>query len=225
MLPNKEARSTRERVLQTLLDQEKSSINDLAKSVNINPISVRHHINRLEAEGLVSSKEEHGGVGRPRRVYYLTEKGRESFPTRYINLTIRLLEQLKETMPQPMVNKLFIQIAKDMAAEYRTEISSLTSEERLNLVGQLLNQEGFNVEIERQGNYYIIRELHCPYYHLGQTHPEVCTVDQTLISTILDIPVQKIKSMLQGDSHCTFVIPRQFDTFDEPVIQENIEIE
>jgi len=225
MLPTKEARSTRERVLKTLLNHERSTINGLAEAVNINPISVRHHISKLEAEGFVISEEEHYGVGRPRRVYYLTEKGREYFPTRYINLTLRLLEQLKETMPQPMVNKLFTQIAKDIAADYRTEIENLSSEERLNLVGRLLTQEGFNVEIERQGNYYLIRELNCPYYHLGQTHPEVCTVDQTLISTVLDIPVQKIKCMLQGDAHCTFVIPRQFDTFDESDLPDNHEPE
>jgi len=76
--------------------------------VDINPISVRHHINRLEADGLVTSEEERHGVGRPRRLYFLTEKGRERFPTRYIRLTMRLLEQLKEAMPQPMIAKLFL---------------------------------------------------------------------------------------------------------------------
>ena len=46
-------KSTRERVLDTLLSYKKCTINDLAEAVEINPISVRHHINRLEAEGLV----------------------------------------------------------------------------------------------------------------------------------------------------------------------------
>ena len=211
MLSNGEAKNTRERVLQNLLINERCTIKELAEAVEINPISVRHHISKLEAEGSVTSEEEHYGVGRPRRMYFLTEKGREHFPTRYINLTLRLLEQLKETMPQPMVNKLFTQIAQDMASEYQEEIESLSVDARINLVKQLLTQEGFTVEVERQGDYYHIHELNCPYFHLGQTHPEVCTVDQTLISTILNIPVQKIHCMLNGDSHCTFVVPSKTD--------------
>ena len=206
-----EIRNTRDRVLQTLLTRERCTIKELAVAVDINPISVRHHIGKLEAEGLISSEEDHYGVGRPRRMYSLTEKGRENFPTRYITLTLRLLEQLKETMPQSMVNRLFTQIAQDMASEHRDEIESLSTEERLNLVKKLLTREGFNVEVERHGDFYHIRELSCPYYHLGQTYPEVCSVDQTLISTILCIPAHKIQCILQGDSHCTFVISRELD--------------
>jgi predicted ArsR family transcriptional regulator len=206
MIEMRRARSTREKVLYTLLKREQCTINELAEEVDINPISVRHHIAKLEATRLVDSHEEKHGVGRPRRVYFLTERGRERFPTRYLRLTLRLLEQLKETMPQPMVDRLFTQIAKDLASEYRDDLDDLTMEERLDLVTDLLTQEGFTVEWEREGDNYRIRESNCPYYHVGQTHPEVCSVDQTLISTLLSIPAQKVKCMLHGDSHCTYLI-------------------
>src|SRR5512133_927355 len=111
LAPESEAKSTRDRVMQTLLARERCTINDLAEAVDINGISVRHHINRLEAEGLVNSEEERHGVGRPRRWYFLTEKGREQFPTRYIRLTMRILEQLKETLPPAVVARLFQQVA------------------------------------------------------------------------------------------------------------------
>ena len=206
MLAENEAKNTRERVLQTLLTRDRCTINDMAEAVEINPISVRHHISRLEAEALVESEEVRHGVGRPRRYYFLTEKGRERFPTRYIRLMLRLLEQLKETMPQPMVAKLFTQIAQDLAAEYASSVSDLNMEERLDLVQKLLSIEGFRVEWEQQGDEYYIHEVNCPYFHIGQNHPEVCAVDQTLISTLLNIPVQKVQCMLQGDAHCTYVI-------------------
>ncbi len=207
MLADNEAKNTRERVLQTLLARERCTINELAEAVDINPISVRHHISRLEADGLVTSDEERHGVGRPRRMYFLTEKGREHFPTRYIRLTLRLLEQLKETMPPSVIDRLFTQIAQDMLSDYRSEAEGLSIEARLTLVKQLLTSEGFNVEVEKQGDTYLIRESNCPYYHVGQNHPEVCSLDQTLISTILEVPAQKIECMLHGDAHCTYRIP------------------
>src|ERR1035437_3628609 len=154
-------KSTRDRILQTLVSEPRSTINDLAEAVGINAISVRHHLSSLEAEGLISADEERHGVGRPRLVYFLTEKGFERFPTRYLRLTNRLLDQLKETMPQPTVNGLFVQMATNLAASYASKSQSLTMEEKLNLIKELLTQEGFSVEWEKQGDKYHIHEITC----------------------------------------------------------------
>jgi len=45
----------------------------------------------------------------------------------------------------------------------------------------------------------------------------VCTVDQTIISTVLSIPAEKIKCILHGDMHCTYLINRETKTEDESV--------
>ena len=199
-------KSTRERIMQTLLAHPRSTINDLAEAVGINGISVRHHLTSLQGDGLVSAEEERHGVGRPRLVYLLTEKGLERFPTNYLRLTTRLLDQLKETLPGPVVRNLFSQMAEDLAANYTQQAGALGLEDRLDLVKHLLAQEGFTVEWEKTGDSYQIHEITCPYYHVGQSHPEVCTVDQTLISRLLSIPAEKINCVLRGDTHCTYVI-------------------
>ncbi len=199
---------TRDLVLQTLLTQPRSTINDLADKVGISPISIRHHIANLEAEGLISSEDERHGVGRPRQLFSLTDIGVEQFPTRYVRLTIRLLEHLKDTMPEAMISKLFSQMAEDLARDLSdgTEMKNLTMKERLNLVKELLKREGFNIEWEQLENGYEIHEASCPYYYIGQNHPEVCTVDQILISKVLSVPTEKVKCILNGDSNCTYVV-------------------
>jgi DeoR family transcriptional regulator, suf operon transcriptional repressor len=200
--------ATRDLVLRTLLSQHRCTINNLAEKVGISPISIRHHIASLEAEGLISCEDERHGVGRPRQLFFLTEKGMEQFPTRYVSLTIRLLEHLKETMPEAMINKLFTQMAVDLAKDLYegTETKGLSMEERLNLVKDLLNREGFNIEWEQQDDGYQIHEASCPYFFIGQNHPEVCAVDQTLISTVLSVPAEKIKCILNGDNNCTYLV-------------------
>jgi DeoR family suf operon transcriptional repressor len=203
------AKNTREKVLHTLLKNHRCTINELAEEVEINPISVRHHISRLQADGFVASEEQRHGVGRPRQVFYLTEAGLELFPTRYLRLTIRLLEQLKENLPPKMVNELFSQMAADLVEEYgqTAKIQGMSIEQRLEIVHDLLGEEGFDIEWERKDDQYFIREINCPYLHVGQNHPEVCRIDQTLISTILDLPTEKVKCILDGDNHCTYVVP------------------
>ena len=198
--------NTRDRIMQTLQRQPRSTINELAGVIGINPISVRHHLTNLQVEGLVNTEEERHGVGRPRLVYFLSEAGTERFPTRYLRLTSRLLDQLKSTIPAPMVSKLFSQMASDMAKDYSEQMRGLSMEDRLNLTRTLLAEEGFNVEWEKTGTQYLIHEITCPYLRIGQSHPEVCTVDQTLISKMLAVPAEKIQCILSGDAHCTYVV-------------------
>jgi DeoR family suf operon transcriptional repressor len=199
-------KSTRDRIMQTLLRQPRTTINTLAEAVGINPISVRHHLTNLQVEGLVSAEEERHGVGRPRLVYFLTEAGAEHFPTRYLRLTSRLLDQLKSSMPEPMVSKLFLQMASDMAADYTEQMKGLNMEERLELAKTLMAKEGFNIEWEKIGNQYQIHEITCPYLQIGQSHPEVCTVDQALISKMLAVPAEKVQCILSGDAYCTYLV-------------------
>lgn len=204
-------KSTRDRILQTLLRKPRSTIIELADAVGINPISVRHHLSSLQAASLVSGEEERHGVGRPRFVYYLTESGMERFPTRYLRLTSRLLDQLKGSMPEALVSQLFKQMANDLANDYQEQLQGLDIEGRLDLIKILLADEGFNIEWERSGNQYQIHEISCPYYQIGQNHPEVCTVDQTLISKMLAVPTSKVQCILSGDAHCTYVIPSDLE--------------
>jgi len=199
-------KSTREKILQTLLHNPRSAINSLAEAVGINPISVRHHLTNLQMEGLVEGQEERHGVGRPRLVYILTDEGMERFPTRYMQLTTRLLTQMKDTMPGPVVTKLFSQIAEDIASRYSKDMHGLSMEERLDFVKDTLEHEGFTVEWEKKDGQYRVHEISCPYYQIGVAHPEVCIVDQTLISKMLALPANKVQCILSGAAHCTYVI-------------------
>jgi DeoR family transcriptional regulator, suf operon transcriptional repressor len=199
-------KSTRDRILQTLLRHPRSTINELAEAVGINPISVRHHLTNLQVEALVTAEEERHGVGRPRLVYFLTEDGLEKFPTRYLRLTTRLLSQMKEKYPGPMVGDLFKEVATNLAAEHQEQLKGLSVEQRLDALGDLLAEEGFAVEWERKGDEYHIHEITCPYLQVGQSHPEVCIVDQTLISKMLAVPAEKIQCILSGATHCTYVV-------------------
>jgi len=201
--------STRNQVLNILLNQHRCTINELAEAVEINPISVRHHISKLEAEGLVDSEEERHGVGRPRRVYFLTNEGMEKFPSRYLNLSIRILEKLKETLPKKTVKKIIKEMAAEMISDQtaQIDISSLEINERVELLQQLLLAEGFTVEVTSKGDGYEIKGTSCPYKHVGIDHPEICLVDETMITSVLATPIKKTHCVLDGDPYCCYLAP------------------
>jgi len=205
--------TTRNRVLRSLLLNQKRTVNELAESVDINPISVRHHVNKLEAEGLILSEEERHGVGRPRLIFSLTPKGMEQFPQRYLQLTLRLLEQLKSKLPDKVLGNIFKEVAEGIADDLTRDISleDLDLKERLELLQEVLTSEGFMVNLqEEEGNFYIV-EASCPYHHVGEDFPEICIMDQELIAHFISSTPQRVECILNGDKQCKYLIKEKVD--------------
>jgi len=199
-------KSTREKVLHTLVIHPRSTIVEIAESVGINPISVRHHLTSLQADGFVNAEEERHGVGRPRLVYFLTESGQEKFPKRYFRLTNHLLEQMKKTLSDEDFKKIFKNMADDITEEYEPKITNLDFEEKLDLLKTVMASEGYDIHWIKLNNEYEIQEVACPFYKIGKDHPEICLFDQSLIANMLSISEQDIIRTKHGDNHCSFKI-------------------
>lgn len=200
-------KSTRDKILRTLLAFPGSTINDLAEAVGINGISIRHHLTALEAEDLVTSSEERHGVGRPRLIYSLTEKGVEEFPTSYLRLTQRLLDSLKQRMSPEEIEGIFTEIGTDIAKGYTAELADKSLDERLRFVKSILTKEGFIVEWKKNETSYSITSLSCPYYRVGQDHPEVCAFDHALISSLLNEAITIETCIFKEADRCVYQIP------------------
>lgn len=202
--------NTRERVLRTLLLNQRRTVNELAEAVDINPISVRHHVNKLEAEGLIQSEEERHGVGRPRLVYSLTNQGMEQFPQRYLQLTLRLLQQLKINLSEKVMGEIFQELAEGIAGELTQDVDleDLTLQERLQLLQEVLTSEGFTVNLQEEEDNFFIVEASCPYHHIGEDYPEICVVDRELIAHFVSTTPQRIECILDGDKQCKYLIKK-----------------
>ena len=197
---------TRETILRTLRARGTCSVKELADAAEVSPVSVRHHLTHVLADGLVASKEERHGVGRPRLLYSLTDSGRELFPGRYLQLASRLVTEMKENLPQATVAAFFTGVATSMAEDFAVELDTLPMEARLTRLAEMLSAEGFDAEVERDEDRVIIRERSCPYFQIGQSHREVCAIDQGIIARALSVPAERVSCLLDGDLNCTFTV-------------------
>lgn len=197
-------KSTRNVILHSIKLSPQATIEELALAADVSPVTVRHHLNTLQADGLIEVNSVRRKVGRPYYVYSLSEQGQELFPQRYFSLTNRLLDELKARLPETVVNDIFIGVVKSLIQEHKSEFEGLSFEERLNYVIALLAEEGFLARWERTNEGYQIIEYSCPYISVGQKHQEVCTFDKELMLTVLDVPIQQHSCMLNGDDCCHF---------------------
>ena len=199
-------KSTREKILNTLLTQRQATIKQLSEVVGINGISVRHHLINLQAEGLVTAEEQRRGVGRPAFVYRLTEKGMEKFPTNYLKLTNYLLTELEETLSPEELKATFERIGKKQAEESTNIDKNQPIETQLEQLANQLASDRFMLSWKKEGDNIILQSDNCPYLHVGKEHPEICRIDETLFSEALGREVQLETCMLRGDPSCTYKI-------------------
>jgi predicted ArsR family transcriptional regulator len=202
-------KSTRQKILKTLLTSHTATIKELADAVGITSISVRHHLSSLEAENLVTSTEERHGVGRPRFVYVLTEKGVEEFPTKYLPFTLRILDVIKHELSEKDYLRLFKKIAVGMINVGQENLKDMSFERRIKVLHNLLTEEGYIYEWHKNKRTYQLSLLNCPYIRLGLDYPEICIIDQTIISEIFSEPVEIKSCILDGKEHCVFQIVRK----------------
>lgn len=200
-------KSTREKILRTLLANPNSTINDLAEAAGINGISVRHHLASLEAEDLIKSAEERHGVGRPRLIYSLTEKGVETFPSSYLRLTQRILETLENTLPPDALQAFFEQIGAEIAEPFQSDLDQKSLDERLHIIQAALTHEGFIVEVTQNEDTYTLTNLSCPYYRIGLNYPMICTIDRTVINKLIGTEIEIKTCIADGSDHCSYIIP------------------
>lgn len=203
--------ATRSRIVEHLKEHGRASIQDLAAAMGLTSMTIRHHLTVLETEGLVRSEEERGHVGRPRRMYFLTDDALSHFPERYDELAGRLLKGLKGLGAKREITEVLKRMANDITDDYREDLAGKSFEERLDLLIDVLGKEGFLASWEEEGGKYLLTEYSCPYLLVGQDHPEICRVDWQVITSILHAPVKRQTCMLHGDSNCTFHVQSDFD--------------
>ena len=201
--------STREIILDAIKQANEATVDDLAQAADVSPVTVRHHLNSLQAEGLLETRSIRRKVGRPYFIYSLSDKGHELFPQRYLRLSSMLLDELKERFSEDTVTAVFNSVVDRIVGEHRERIEGLNFEERLNYLIRLLADEGFLASWDMTDSGYQLTEYSCPYYSVGQRHSEVCLFDKQLMVAVLETPITQESCMLSGDTSCqfTFALP------------------
>ena len=198
--------ATRWAILQRLKAVGEATVDDLAQTLQLAPITIRHHLGILDREGHITNRRERGSIGRPYYVYSLTRDAEELFPKKYHVLADRLLAELKSSADENQVNATLNRIAESLGAEYAGRTRSGSLEDRLAARVQALGEEGFVVQWTRIGDEYELKEYSCPYYYVRQHHPEVCWLDLQMITNLLQASVERQTCVSEGDEFCTYRI-------------------
>lgn len=207
--------AVRRHILEILKERNGATVAELADQLDMAPVSVRHHLDILQADALirVGRVERSGAVGRPQQVYSLTDEASDYFPNNFAALAGNLVEQVKQVLPQDQVDAVFRRMAQELAAEFAPSTASTASTaptaptaERLEQVAEFLNARGYlaSWEEEPDGATWLLHKHNCPYAGVSAVHHELCIMDQALIDTLFGQECQRIAHMGSADHCCTY---------------------
>jgi predicted ArsR family transcriptional regulator len=210
--------ATRQQIIEYLKEKGQATVEELAMAVHLTPMAVRHHLNVLQAENLItaSAVRRQIGPGRPSQAYQLTKAADDLFPVDYYGLTDYLLAELDHQLGPAGVTQLFTNIAHRLASEAPLLRPNQSFEERLDEVVAFLTAKGFVVDWEAQDNSYMIHAYSCPYRQIAKNHGEVCLLDKQIISTMLNTIPTRIACLTSDDNHCTYRISQPIELILEP---------
>lgn len=204
---------TRQLILEILYEKKQATVDDIVDALfkkrgNITAVTVRHHLNLLQRDGLITDPELlHRNIpGRPQYIYALTDKGLNRFPNNYKNLAKALLNRIENTLPPESVNVIMEGVALDLAESVDVDEQAL--EIRLDAAVNYLNEHGYDADVMRTDGGYLIQTQKCPYSEIKSAdNQNLCNMDLRLLSSIIGIVPRMQSRISDGDQQCTYFIP------------------
>lgn len=212
--------TVRKHILEILKEQSGgATVAELAERLEMAPVSVRHHLDILQGDNLICVErlERKGNVGRPQQVYALTVEANSYFPNNFAALAGKLVEQIKLVLPPEQVGCAFRAMAQQIAAEFGPAASVPDGPEpkahfqhRLERITDFLSERGYLARWEKADRgatgEYLLHKHNCPYAGVSSVHPELCLMDQTLVNELFGQSCERVSSVSNGDSCCTYRI-------------------
>lgn len=219
--PSKKAHAlgdTKELILNLLLEGSKTA-GEIADKLKIQKSAIRTHLESLQAEQSVISYFKIERLGRPRKVYELTESGRELFPRKYDLILSLILQKIESTEGHEYMKKIVESIADNMAHGIHDKIkkSSSSLEESVRILNSVSNEMGFMSSFYKEddnnsSSTYSIVSRNCIVHKIAIEHQDaICHgFHDRLIQKSLDgkinAKVELKECIALGDKHSRHII-------------------
>jgi|SRR5436190_2448916 len=172
----------------------------LAELRGVNPNAVRQQLSMLQREGLVESRVEKQRVGRPTRLYALSDKAEALFPQAYGPLALTLLRQLRDVDGEKKIDQMFDRRTKALVAAYRKRLAGKSLGEKWQELARIRAEEGYMARVEGKG----LTEHHCPIAAIAKEFPQVCRFEKRLFEAVLGTPLDRTDHLASGGRACVY---------------------
>lgn len=187
------------------------TIDKSVEKMNLAKTTVREHFTQLESEGYIERSYERSGRGRPSLRFRLTKKGNGLYPSyepEMMREFIRYLQtegehKILEDFFKKFWDRRYVKLKLKMEEE---EVQS--EEEKARITHQMLDEEGFMPEFERdkKSGKLIMKECNCPFREIIKVTKLPCKLEEEFYQRIFGKEVERTTYIAEGDFACTYCV-------------------
>jgi DeoR family suf operon transcriptional repressor len=203
----------RQQILLGVLLQKREglTVDALSKELKISRNAVNQHIASLENSGFIENSSLSSSGGRPSKVYSLTESGVELFPKHYALFSNLLIHWIKDKLGDKELKKCMTTMGKQVALEFKDRVDKNNKlNDKVNEVSNIMHELGYDsrVEIASKKQPEIVAN-NCVFHQIANESNEVCELDLSLLSTLLDAKIDHKECMVKGGACCRFSVAKK----------------
>jgi predicted ArsR family transcriptional regulator len=208
-LQNKSAAVRTRRAIINLLKQSGSmDSQELSERLGVSAMAVRQHLYALQDEKLVTYQEESRAMGRPAKLWQLTSAADRLFPDGYAELTLSLIDSVKEAFGEAGLDRLLDVKANHQIAAYQSLLQGQEElRQRLEALATLRTDEGYMAQIQPldDGSFLLI-ENHCPICAAATACTGLCAKELEVFGRVLGegVTVERTEHILAGARRCVY---------------------
>jgi len=186
------------------------SIDEIANALDISRNAVQQHFSTLERDSWIKKGVLNKTAGRPVRTYVLTETGVNYFPKQYAWFSELILSDLKQEMGSEALIRYLQKLGANLSQNLLPKFEGKQTDERIKELVNILEDLGYQATSMKaeNGEEQYIEACNCIYHDLAQKYDEICELDKTLISTLLDKEVELVECMAKEGHVCRFKIKK-----------------
>ena len=190
---------------------------EIGERLGISAAGVRRHLDALidagDAESNAAAAWQHSGRGRPAKRYRLTAAGRAKLDHAYDDLAVAAMRQLREIGGDQAI-RTFARRRIDAILDGVAEAGDGDVGSTADRVALALTDAGYattTTPVTGPIGGVQICQHHCPVSHVAEEFPELCQTEREAFAELLGTHVQRLATIVNGDSACTTHVPVVID--------------
>ncbi|WP_077604121.1 helix-turn-helix transcriptional regulator [Oceanobacillus sojae] len=201
-------KTTKDKILDYLKKESSLAVSDLTELLDMTHMAIRKHLNILERDGLIVSKEVKQPIGRPSQIYSLTERGERLFPKNYEGISVEFLYDIQDIYGEHAISNLFKRREQRLTKEYIKRIEQKSNHDKINELSKIQTEKGYMANLSKTGeNSYELIEYNCPILAVANEFKSACTCETQMFKNVLGTDnVKRVCCKSDGDNYCKFLV-------------------
>jgi predicted ArsR family transcriptional regulator len=198
------------RVLDILKAQGALTAARIGQHLDMTAVGARQHLSRLLAAGLVTFEDRRQGIGRPQRLWSLSELGHAHFDDRHRDLATELLAAIVAAHGDDGLAGILAAREAQQVQRYRSALGNEPAiGKRVQRLTDLRRIDGYMAECRQDADgAWMLIENHCPIAQAAKACSGLCGAELRLFQDVMgkDTAVTRVQHMLGGDRCCAYRI-------------------